>query len=115
MGTLEFGHDPQDRDQETQVRREGRLEHKLPVGQFLDPRVDVVDGPVTVRQPLDLLAIAAQQGIGRPRHVVGDHAEQFDDLGFDSLKLMVEYLPMVDHSQSLSGGDSPLRDALTRK
>ena len=32
---------------------------------------------------------------------LGDHAEQFVDLGFDSLKLMVEYLSMVDHGQSL--------------
>jgi hypothetical protein len=35
------------------------------------------------------------------RDRLSDHAEQFDDLGFDSLKLMVECLPMVDHGQSL--------------
>ena len=37
----------------------------------------------------------------RASYILSDHAEQFDNLGFDSLKLVVEYLPMVNHGQSL--------------
>jgi len=41
------------------ARRQGLLQHKLSIGQILDPRVEVVDNPVTLRQRSDLLDVAA--------------------------------------------------------
>jgi hypothetical protein len=101
MGALELGHDPEHGHQEAQVRGHRRLQHQLPVGQVLDLRVEGIDGLVTRRQLLDHIAVAGQEGLGRPGQVPGDHGEQFDDLSFDGRELMLKFLSMQGHSQSL--------------
>src|SRR5580692_7376255 len=39
--------------------------------------------------------------MGRHGEILGDHREQFDDLGFDGLQLTLESLPMLGHSRKI--------------
>jgi hypothetical protein len=77
------------------------------IGQFLDLRIEAIDNPVTLGQRPDRLAVAIQERIGRPGHVLSDHGEQLDDLGFNSPKLAAKPLSflaarlMLSHGQSL--------------
>ncbi|MGH7735537.1 MAG: hypothetical protein ACREOE_18045 [Gemmatimonadales bacterium] len=82
----------------------GRLQHDFPVDQFLDLRVEGVDDLVAFGQHADHLVVAAQESLGRLGQVLGDHGEQLDDLGFDGLELTLEFLSVLDHSQSLVSG-----------
>ncbi len=103
VGALELGHDSQHGEQEAKIRGDGRLQQDFPVDQFLDLRVEGVDDLVAFGQYPDHLMIATQQGSGRLGQVLRDHGEQLDDLSFDRLKLTLEFLPRLDHGQSLLG------------
>jgi hypothetical protein len=63
--------------------------------------VQGVDDLLTFGQHPEHLIVAAQQGIGCPGQAVSDHGEQAGDLGFDGLQLTLEFLPLLDHGQSL--------------
>src|SRR5260370_11566492 len=115
VGALELGRNPQHREQEAQVGSDGCLEQYLPVHQFLDLRVEGVDGPLTFGQHLDHLVVATQEGMSRPGHVLGDHGEQFDDLGFDCLERALKLLSMLGHSQILPGAALALGPHLPAK
>jgi hypothetical protein len=57
------------------------------------------------------LAGATQEDIGRLGQVLSDHGEQFDDLGFNSPELTVEFLSFLSkarHGQRLYAPTSPL-------
>jgi hypothetical protein len=41
--------------------------------------------------------------MSRPGHVLSDHGEQFDHLGFDCLERALKFLSMLGHGQSLPG------------
>jgi hypothetical protein len=91
MGALKLRYGPQHRQQEPQVRGDGRLQQDLPADQFLDLQVQGVNDPLALGQHLHRLAAASLQGLGRPGQVLSDHAEQFDDLGFDGLQPAVDF------------------------
>ena len=103
VGTLELGHDPQHRDQEAQVGSDRCLQQDFPVDQFLDLRVESVDDLLAFKQDLQHLVVAGQKGLGRPGQVLGDHGEQFDDLGLDGLQVALKFLPVLTHSESVLG------------
>jgi hypothetical protein len=97
-------HDSQHGEEEAQVGSDRSLEQDLPVGHPLDLRVEGVDGLLAFGQRLDHLAVTAQEGVRRPRQILGDHGEQFDDLGLDSLQLALKFLSLLAHNQSLLSG-----------
>ena len=101
VGALEFGQDPQHGEQEAQVISDGCLQQDLPVGQLLDLRVQGADELLALGQHREDLAVAGQQGVGRPGEILGDHGEHLDDLGLDGLKLTLEFLPALAHDQNL--------------
>jgi hypothetical protein len=100
---LELGHDPQHREQEAQVRGDGRLQQDLPVDQFLDLGVEGVDDLLAFGQRPEHLVAAGQQGLGGLGQILGDHGEQLDDLGLDGLQVTLEFPSGLDHAQSLLG------------
>ena len=64
---------------------------------FLDRRVEGVDNPVTLGQRPGRLAVAIQERIGRPGHVLSDHGQHILDSSWfviDSPKLAAE-IPVV--------------------
>ena len=80
------------------------MQQELPVGQVLDLGVQGVDNPVTLGQRPHHLGGATQEDLGRLGQVLSDHAEQFDDLGFDIAELTIEFLSFPSkgcHGQSL--------------
>ena len=103
VGTLELGHDPQHGEQEAQVGSDRCLQQDFPVDQFLDLRVESVDDLLALEQNLQHLVVTGQQGLGRPGQVLGDHGEQFDDLGLDGLQVALKFLPVLAHGKSLLG------------
>ena len=101
VGTLQLGHDAQHREQEAQVGGDRRLQHDLPVGQFLDLRVQGVDHLLPFGQGPERICVAGQEGLGRPGQILGDHREQFDDLCLDGIQLALEFLTVLNHGQRL--------------
>ena len=72
---LKLGHDSQHREEEAQIRRHGRLEQDLPVGQALDLKVEGIDGPVALGQQRIGVAVAVKQRLGRHGQALSDHRE----------------------------------------
>ena len=104
VGAFQFGHDAQHGQQEAQVGGDRRLQRDLPVGQFLDFRVQRVDDLLALGHRPERISIAVEQGIGRPGQIFGDHGEQLDDLGLDSLQLTLKFRSRLSHSLSLLSG-----------
>src|SRR5579859_6713579 len=71
-----------------------------------------VENLLTLGQHAERLAVTAQQGMSRPGQVLSDHREQPGDLAFDRIQLTLEFLSLLDHSQSLPAPPQPRRSQI---
>ena len=89
MGALEFGRDPQYRQQEPQVGGNRGLQQELAPGQLLDLPVQCVNELLALSQGCRHVAAPVEERLGYGGQVLGDHAEQLDDVGLDCLQRAV--------------------------
>ena len=47
--------------------------------------------------------LAVSSALVASGQILGDHGEKFDDLGFNAFQLTLEFLPILDHAQSVLG------------